>query len=462
MTRRPYLALALFVVLPLGGALAVAFTPPAPAEPAPAAQPMPALPSLAPMLREVKPAVVNVFTRGLAPQQNHPILSDPLFRHFFNLPNPSRQQTTQSLGSGVIFSAEQGLIVTNAHVIADAREIAVTLHDGRVLNAEVVGTDEATDLAVIRVPAGGLRELPAGDSAQLEVGDYVVAIGNPFGLGQTVTSGIVSAIGRSGLGIEAYEDFIQTDAPINPGNSGGALVNLRGELVGINTAIYAPNGGSVGIGFAIPVNVARRIVQDLVHHGEFRRGELGIEAQDLTVELARAFGLDRPQGAVITRVRAGRPAAQAGLLPGDVILAIDERPIRNANEARNQIGLLRLGERVSMEVLRDGERRKVTLEVAEPQRVMRSGGTVHPRLRGARLQEVEESTARGSVGLLSVVDIEKGSPAAATGLLPGDLILAVNRQPVHTLEELAQAMRAGQILMNISRAGQPLMLLFRG
>jgi serine protease Do/serine protease DegQ len=250
------------------------------------------LPTLAPMLERATPAVVNIATVGHVEVRQNPLLSDPFFRHFFDIPDRPRRRQTQSLGSGVIVDAEHGYVLTNHHVIARADKITVTLRDGRHLNATLIGADPESDVAVIQVPAERLTALPLADSDRLRVGDFVVAIGNPFGLGQTVTSGIVSALGRTGLGIKGYEDFIQTDASINPGNSGGALVNLHGELVGINTAIIAPGGGNVGIGFAIPTSMASQIMQQLIEHGEVSRGQLGITAQDLTPELAQAFGSD--------------------------------------------------------------------------------------------------------------------------------------------------------------------------
>ncbi|MDX2426446.1 MAG: trypsin-like peptidase domain-containing protein, partial [Cycloclasticus sp.] len=243
------------------------------------------LPSLAPILDKVTPAVVNIATKNFVQQRENPLLQDPFFRRFFQIPNTPTKRSSQSLGSGVIVDAQKGLIITNHHVIGKADEITVTLRDGRSFNATVVGSDPESDVAVIKIKAEGLTKLKIADSDNLRVGDFVVAIGNPFGLGQTVTSGIVSALGRSGLGIEGYEDFIQTDASINPGNSGGALINLRGELIGINTAIIAPNGGNVGIGFAIPSNMAISLKDQLVKFGKTNRGQLGISVQDLTPDL---------------------------------------------------------------------------------------------------------------------------------------------------------------------------------
>jgi serine protease Do/serine protease DegQ len=279
------------------------------------------LPSLAPMLDNVTPAVVNIATEGRVQMKQNPLFNDPFFRRFFNVPRGQQplERKTQSLGSGVIVDSERGLVLTNNHVIANAVEITVTLRDGRQLKAEVVGTDPETDVAVIKIPSENLVDIQPSDSDALRVGDFVVAIGNPFGLGQTVTSGIVSALSRSGLGIEGYEDFIQTDASINPGNSGGALVNLRGELVGINTAIFSQSGGNIGIGFAIPINLALQITEQLLEKGEVDRGFIGIQAQDLNPDLAEAFGMKHQRGAIVNSVFPDSPAENAGLRPGDVI-----------------------------------------------------------------------------------------------------------------------------------------------
>ncbi len=341
-----------------------------------------ALPSLAPMLKKATPAVVNISTKTKIEIADNPLMRDPIFRQFFGIP----KRETSSLGSGVIVDARNGYIVTNNHVIDKADEITVTLSDARQLSAKLIGTDPESDIAVIKVEPKNLTELPVADSAQLQVGDFVVAIGNPFGLGQTVTSGIVSALGRSGLGIEGYEDFIQTDASINPGNSGGALVNLRGELIGINTAILAPNGGNVGIGFAIPSNMAAQIKNTLVEHGAVKRGQLGVNIQDLTPELAQAFGLKQAQGAVITAVQAKSPAAKAGLEPGDIVLAINDKPIKSGQEIRNIIGLLPVGEEVKLEILRGSETQTVKAEIAAPKIVQEEGQKIHPKLAGMLLR----------------------------------------------------------------------------
>ena len=324
------------------------------------------LPSLAPMLERVMPAVVHIATRG--PDEPGPApRGDPLFERFFGAP-PAGEGVEEGLGSGVIIDAERGHVVTNAHVVEGAESIVVTLRDGRRFTARLLGSDPAADIAVLRITPQRLTALPLADSSRLRVGDFVVAIGNPFGLEQTVTSGIVSALGRRRLGIESYEDFIQTDASINPGNSGGALVNLRGELVGINTAILGPNGASIGIGFAIPVNMAKAIADQLVEYGEVRRGRLGIGIQDLTPELASAFKIPPTHGAVVAQVERGSAAERAGLRVGDVIVRVNGRPVLDASQLRNEVGLLRVGSRVELEVMRNGKALKLSAEVAPPPR----------------------------------------------------------------------------------------------
>ncbi len=321
------------------------------------------VPTLAPLLKGVTPGVVNIAVRGRISLEQNPLFRDPFFRRFFNLPEQSPQREFQAAGSGVIVDAARGYILTNNHVIANAEQIVVGLRDGRRLRAELVGADPEADIAVIKVKSNNLGAVPLGDSDNIEVGDFVIAIGNPFGLGQTVTSGIVSALGRSGLGIEGYEDFIQTDASINPGNSGGALVNLRGELVGINTAILGPSGGNIGIGFAIPINMAREIMEQIVRYGEVRRGQLGVTVQDLTPDLAKGLKTDARNGAVIAQVMPRSAAATAGLRRGDVIVAINSVPVRNASHLRNKIGLVRVGQKVELRIVRTGKARTVIVKV---------------------------------------------------------------------------------------------------
>jgi serine protease Do/serine protease DegQ len=421
-----------------------------------------AVPSLAPMLDKTIPSVVNIFTRTRVAVRQSPLLSDPFFRRFFNVPEQPRERVEQSLGSGVVVDGKRGYIITNHHVIDKADEISVNLHDGRTLKASLIGSDPETDIAILKVNNGELAALPMTNSDKLRVGDFVVAIGNPFGLGQTVTSGIVSALGRSGLGIEGYEDFIQTDASINPGNSGGALVNLRGELVGINTAILSKSGGNVGIGFAIPINMAREIMQQLIEHGEVKRGSMGAQAQDLTPELAAAFDIEHTQGAVVTQVSSGSPAAKAGMKTGDVITHINDRAIKDASDVRNRIGLLRIGERVEMRILRGAE--KVTLHavIEEPELVAIEGAKLHPRLAGALLANVSEETVRGRVEGVVVAEVAAGSAAVHAGLRQGDVISQANRKEVRNIDGLRAVVKSDSaLLLNIQRRGGALYLILK-
>src|SRR5437762_5376428 len=319
------------------------------------------LQSLAPVVGRVTPGVVGISVRGRVREDN-PLLQDPMFRRFFNLQQPVERET-QATGSGVIVDAAQGYVMTNAHVVENASNIEITTKDNRRLTAKLIGRDADTDIAVLQIPAGSLTAVPIGDSDRLQVGDFVLAIGNPFGLGQTVTSGIISALGRSGLGIEGYEDFIQTDASINPGNSGGPLVDLQGRVVGINTAILAPGGGNIGIGFAVPINMARQVMDQLINYGEIKRGRIGVAIQDLTPDLAQALGTRHTQGAVIARVEPGSPAERAGLRTNDLVVAINGAPMRSGTELRNRVGLSRIGDEVELTVERGGAERNVTVRV---------------------------------------------------------------------------------------------------
>jgi Do/DeqQ family serine protease len=418
-----------------------------------------ALPSLAPMLARATPAVVNIAARGTVAVRPDPFFSDPFFQRFFNVPQRRRQREIRSVGSGVIIDAERGLVVTNHHVIANTKEIAVTLRDGTTLEAILVGSDPATDLAVLKVPPGGLTELKFADSAQLRVGDFVIAIGNPFGLGQAVTSGIVSALGRGGLGLGDYENFIQTDAAINSGNSGGALVNLRGDLVGINSQIVSRRGGgSIGIGFAIPTNMVRDIVAQLVMHGGVRRGLLGVAAQDLTAELAEAFGLpSQRRGAVIVEIQRDSSAELAGLLPGDVVVGVNDRPVRRSQELTNALGVLAVGDSVNVHILRDRQERTIAAKIGEnvPQKRV-AAPTLAQRLSGAQFvdfnrQQVPEAQGNGVL----VLEVDSGSAAWRYGLRKGDVVVAVNRKPVASLAELEHAVSAsGRALMLKTQRGR--------
>jgi serine protease Do/serine protease DegQ len=415
------------------------------------------------MLEEVTPAVVNIATEGRVRMQN-PLFADPLFRRFFGFPDRPIERKTQSLGSGVIVDAKRGLVLTNNHVIANAVQITVTLRDGRHFEAEIVGSDPETDVAVIRIPAENLEDIPAADSDKLRVGDFVVAIGNPFGLGQTVTSGIVSALGRSGLGIEGYEDFIQTDASINPGNSGGALVNLAGELVGINTAIFSQTGGNIGIGFAIPINLALQVTEQIVETGKVERGFIGVTVQTLDPNLANAFGIKNQHGAVISSVLADSPAEKAGLQPGDVVLRIDGEPVRNAGDVRNQIGLRRVGEKVKFEVVRNGDRRTFTVEVGAPRETAAAPDAVNPRLEGVTVADIGPNhPLYGRVQGVVVAAIETGSRAWQSGLREGDVITSVNREEVRNLQEFLAAVdgKEGPLLLRVIRGNAAAFLIIK-
>lgn len=425
-----------------------------------------ALPSLAPMLETVTPAVVNISTRGRVEVETNPLLNDPFFRRFFNIPDQPRQRQTQSLGSGVIIDAGRGIVLTNNHVIANADEITVTLRDGRKLDAKLVGTDPETDVAVLKVEATDLVAVRSADSDGLRVGDFVVAIGNPFGLGQTVTSGIISALARSGLGIIGYEDYIQTDASINPGNSGGALVNLRGELVGINTAIFSRSGGNIGIGFAIPVNMAMQITEQLLEYGEVKRGILGAQLQDLDADLAEAFDLDERNGAVLVNILPDSPAEKAGLKAGDVVVALNGGQVSSAADLRNKIGLMRIGESVRLDVLRDGRRRTFVAEVASREEFISetAGEPRNERLAGVTFGEIpEDAPAYGRVSGVMVYAVDPSSPAGRAGLQQGDVITSVNRVPVRGLEMFLEVVNRarGQLLCRVVRGNSAAFLVIK-
>jgi Do/DeqQ family serine protease len=397
------------------------------------------LPTLAPILEKVTPAVVNIAVLQKSPEDQNPLLRDPFFRRFFGGPQQSEPQV--AAGSGVIVDAKNGYVITNAHVVKDAREIMVTLRDNRRLPAKLVGADPGTDVAVVKVEPNRLADIKFGDSDDLQVGDFVIAIGNPFGIGQTATSGIVSALGRSGLSVEGYEHFIQTDASINPGNSGGALVNLKGELIGINTAIIGP--ANVGIGFAVPSVLARAVMDQLIRFGEVKRGWLGIAMQ------AVVGGAD---GALIAEVQPNSPAAAAGLRKGDVVTALNGHPVRGPAELRARLGVVPAGETVELKLQRDKETQVIKARVAEVEKSQNAGGESVPELAGAALAEVQRKGLPGKNRALLVNKVEPGSPAFGHGIRTGDLVIGVNQRRVTTVQELAKALRAsGRLALNVVR-----------
>jgi serine protease Do/serine protease DegQ len=413
------------------------------------------VPSLAPMVKRVSPAVVNIATKGTVQEQN-PLLNDPFFRRFFDVPNAPRQREFQSAGSGVIVDAKQGYIITNAHVIENATEITVTLLDNRSLKAKVVGKDEGSDVAVLKVEAANLTALPIADSDKTEVGDFVVAIGNPFGLGHTVTSGIVSALGRSGINPEGYEDFIQTDASINPGNSGGALVTLDGQLVGINSAILSRTGGNIGIGFAIPSNMMKTVMAQLIKYGAVKRGVLGVNIQTLTPDIAESMGAANVQGALVSQVVEGSAAEKAGIKAGDIVTAINGKAVKDAQGLRNTIGLLSIGDRVDIALLRDGKPRRVTAVIGERDAAAEAAATgMHDGLEGADLVD-----AQG--GGVQIRTVAEGSPAAQRGLRANDIIVGVGRTRVANLAEFQRATEgAAAFVLQIRRGNAVLVIPIR-
>ncbi len=419
------------------------------------------LPSFAPVIKRAAPAVVNIAVKGTVAAPRNPFFDDPGFRRFFGLPPDAQQRDREfrSAGSGVIVDAKNGYIVTNAHVVKNASEITVTLMDDVELKAEVVGADERSDVAVVRVKDAALpAEMHLADSSKLQVGDFVIAIGNPFGLQHTVTSGIVSALGRTGISRDGLEDFIQTDAAINPGNSGGALVGLDGDLVGINSVILSQSGGNIGIGFAIPSNMVRSIMEQLIESGQVNRGQLGVVTITLTPEFRKSLGLpDDAQGALVTQVAESSAAARAGIEVSDLITSVRGQPIKTNSELRNTIGMLKVGESVSIGLLREGKPKTVTAVLKEPVQVS-NAESIHPALAGAELVEVPEDAAGG----ISIRSVAPGSPAAQAGLLADDRIIAVNRQRVSTLAQLREAAKGqASMLVQLRRGNQVLLLPLR-
>lgn len=419
------------------------------------------LPSLAPMLEQVTPAVVSIAVEGK--QVSRQRLPEN-FRFFFGPEFPEeqlRERPFRGLGSGVIIDADKGYIVTNHHVINGADKIMVQLHDGKELSAELIGSDEMSDIALLKIEkTKNLTAIKLADSDSLRVGDFAVAIGNPFGLGQTVTSGIISALGRSGLNIENFENFIQTDAAINSGNSGGALVSLNGELIGINTAILGPNGGNVGIGFAIPVNMVRNLTEQIIEFGGVKRGVLGVQGGELTSELAEAFGYETNHGAFINQVMPDSAAEKAGLKAGDIIVSVNGKQIRTFGELRAKIATLGAGKQTSLGIVRDGKEQTVSVVLQEASQNKVKAENLHPGLAGA---EFANTTADDGVKGVKVTNIDEKSQAARYGLQKDDIILGLNRQPIRNLGELRKALEQepNVLALEVKRSDNILYLIIR-
>ncbi len=416
------------------------------------------VPSLAPMLEKATPAVVSISVEGTqVSRQRIP----EMFQHFFGGPEEQVQERPfRGLGSGVIIDAKKGYVVTNNHVINNADEIIVKLTDGREFKAKKLGSDEQSDIALLKIDPDKLTAIPLADSDNLRVGDFVVAIGNPFGLNQTVTSGIVSALGRSGLNIGGYENFIQTDAAINRGNSGGALVSLTGELVGINTAIFGPNGGNVGIGFAIPSSMMKSLVDQIIEFGEVRRGLLGIKGQDIDSGLAEAMNLDASQGAFVMEVSPDSAAEKGNIQVGDIIIEVNGRPIASFQELRAKVASRGAGAELELTILRKGKRVKSIVTLGDATQSVVIAKEIHPALEGATL--TNGKTKQGDNGVV-ISELQARSPAARIGLQDGDVIIGINRKKVDTVVQLRSELEdaKGVIALNIKRGLSSLYLVIR-
>ena len=419
------------------------------------------LPSLAPMLEKVTPAVVSIAVEGT--QVSRQRLPEQ-FQFFFGPDFPTEQlqeRPFKGLGSGVIINADKGYVVTNYHVINGANSIRVQLHDGREYDAKLVGGDKMSDIALLQLKnAKHLTEIKIADSDQLRVGDFAVAIGNPFGLGQTVTSGIISALGRSGLNIENFENFIQTDAAINSGNSGGALVNLNGELIGINTAILGPNGGNVGIGFSIPSNMMKNLTDQILKYGEVKRGMLGVQGGEVNSELAEALGLDSSKGAFVSQVVPDSAADKAGLKAGDVIVSVNGKSIDSFSELRAKVATLGAGKEVTLGIIRDGKDKTFKVTLGEQNETKTQAADLHQGLAGAQFSN---TTPADSIQGVKVVTVEKNSPAAQYQLQKDDIIIGVNRQRVKNIADLRKILekKPGVLALNIQRGEQSIYLIIR-
>ncbi|QTO53876.1 serine endoprotease DegQ [Duffyella gerundensis] len=419
-----------------------------------------ALPSLAPMLEKVLPAVVSVHVEGTATEDRQEI-PEPLKRFFGQQPGDNQPQPFEGLGSGVIIDAAKGYVLTNNHVVNGADKISVQLSDGNEYDAKLIGHDEQTDIALIQIQgAKNLTQIKVADSDALKVGDFAVAIGNPFGLGQTATSGIISALGRSGLNLEGLENFIQTDAAINRGNSGGALINLNGELIGINTAILASSGGNIGIGFAIPGNMAVELAKQLIEFGEVKRGQLGIKGTELTPDIAKAFNVDAQRGAFVSEVLPQSAAAKAGIKAGDIITSLDGKNITSFAELRVKIGTTAPGKQVKVGLVREGKSQSVTVTLEQSAQSTASAQLMSPALQGATLSDGQTKT--GDKGV-NVDAVDKGTPAEQIGLQKGDVIVGVNRSRVQNLAEMRKFLDAKPAVMalHVVRGEDTIYLLLR-
>jgi len=445
----------LFAALSLGAALGLA----SPVLPAAAAVPAP--PTLAPILSAVSPGVVNIAVEGTVASRPNPLMQDPFFRQFFGNGGQEQPQTQkfQAVGSGVIIDAGNGYVLTNNHVVEHADKIVVRLKDRRELRAKLVGTDPQTDIAVLKIAAEHLTAVPVGQSGPLQVGDYVVALGDPFGVGQTATFGIVSALGRTGLGIEGYENFIQTDASINPGNSGGALIGMDGKLIGINTAILTggQGGGNVGIGFAIPVDMAKQVADQLIAHGKIERGQLGVQITDLSPDTAKVMGLSVDNGALVSRVVRGSPADQAGIKAGDVVTQLNDQALEGGADLRNRIGLIAPGSTVKLSVIHKKEQKtvSVTLEKASAETASASAGD-QPVLEGVQLSSGKDG--------ISVSAIERNSRAYRQGLRRGDVIVGADQQAVHSADQLSAILDQSEgepLVLDIKRGDDQIVLVLQ-
>ncbi|MCK7421934.1 serine endoprotease DegQ [Enterobacter asburiae] len=418
-----------------------------------------AIPSLAPMLEKVLPAVVSVQVEGTAVQSQR--VPEELKKYFGDESPDQQAQPFEGLGSGVIIDAAKGYILTNNHVISQADKISVQLNDGREFDAKLIGGDDQSDIALLQVQnPSNLTQIAIADSDKLRVGDFAVAVGNPFGLGQTATSGIVSALGRSGLNLEGLENFIQTDASINRGNSGGALLNLNGELIGINTAILAPGGGSIGIGFAIPSNMAKTLAQQLIQFGEIKRGLLGIKGMEMSADIAKAFNINVQRGAFVSEVLPNSGSAKAGVKSGDVIVSLNDKPLNSFAELRSRIATTEPGAKVKLGLIRDGKPLDVEVTLDKSTSSSASAELIAPALQGATLSDGQLKD--GTKGI-SIDTVEKSSPAAQAGLHQDDVIIGVNRNRVQSIAELRKVLESkpAVIALQVMRGNESIYILLR-